>query len=144
MSDRLSQRLDRLGQDARPPGVYRWEPTGLVATAAALVRGTGRAAWTITPAGADKVAFLDACAIGLALPPWFGRNWDALADCLADLALPPPGGVILVDANGFAAQQPDEFATTLEIFAQACVRPPGELLWVLVSGSAGTGGLPSL
>ncbi|KUJ68922.1 barnase inhibitor [Streptomyces albus subsp. albus] len=34
----------------------------------------------------DKPGFLDRCARDLRLPDWFGRNWDALADCLADLS----------------------------------------------------------
>ncbi|MFF8815567.1 barstar family protein [Streptomyces pactum] len=34
----------------------------------------------------DKAGFLDRCARDLALPAWFGRNWDALADVLTDLS----------------------------------------------------------
>lgn len=34
---------------------------------------------------ADKEGFMAAVSAALALPGWFGRNWDALADCLSDI-----------------------------------------------------------
>jgi hypothetical protein len=43
---------------------------------------------------AEREALFTALAEALALPGYFGRNWDALADCLSDL----PPTVLLVPA----------------------------------------------
>ncbi|MFI6940045.1 barstar family protein [Streptomyces sp. NPDC050418] len=65
----------------------------------------------------DKAAFLDACARSLAFPSWFGRNWDALADCLRDLE---PGTVVVLTGWGaYAAARPGEWETAREILAEA-------------------------
>ena len=47
------------------------------------------------PAG-SKAELLDAVAEALEFPAWTGRNWDALADALADLSWLPPGPHVLV------------------------------------------------
>jgi len=39
----------------------------------------------------DRQAFMDRVAADLRLPGWFGRTWDALADCLTDLSWWPAG-----------------------------------------------------
>ena len=39
----------------------------------------------------DRQGFMDRAAADLRLPCWFGRNWDALADCLTDPSWWPPG-----------------------------------------------------
>jgi len=45
-----------------------------------------------------KAALLQALGRALEFPEWFGENWDALADCLADLSwLEAPGWVVLLD-----------------------------------------------
>ncbi|MFJ9040768.1 barstar family protein [Streptomyces sp. NPDC102406] len=71
----------------------------------------------------DKAAFMDRCAAALALPDWFGRNWDALADSLSDLGAGPDAGrglVLLVTGWGaFAERCPEEWATAREVFAEA-------------------------
>lgn len=45
---------------------------------------------------ADKAALLSAVAAALDFPVWFGRNWDALDECLADLDLGTAPGLVLV------------------------------------------------
>lgn len=64
---------------------------------AAAERAGWQAVTLSTPAGTDKPALMDGFARALALPAWFGRNWDALADSLRDVH-PPAGraGVLLV------------------------------------------------
>nr|WP_245769263.1 barstar family protein [Streptomyces indicus] len=65
----------------------------------------------------DKAAFLTACATTLAFPSWFGRNWDALADCLSDLA---PGTVVVVSGwRAYADARPEEWETAQEILTEA-------------------------
>ncbi len=44
---------------------------------------------------ATKDVLFDRLARALAFPDWFGRNWDALEDCLADLSWTGTGGHVL-------------------------------------------------
>lgn len=70
----------------------------------------------------DKAAFLTVCARSLALPPWFGHNWDALADCLRDLswARPAPARLLLVSHwQPYARTAPEEWRTAQDILAEA-------------------------
>lgn len=132
-------RIERVRSGARSPGVYRWSPTALPATVVAALRSRGITTWSIDAAGAaDKASFLQACAAGLSLPSWFGQNWDALADSLADLPVPPSGAaIVLAGVGAYAAADPDGLATALDVFRQACARPDCAPLWVLVAGDYG-------
>lgn len=47
---------------------------------------------SVVPAGATKAESLELFAEVLAFPDWFGRNLDALADCLHDFAEQPLDG----------------------------------------------------
>lgn len=46
-----------------------------------------------------REALHDALARGLSLPPWYGRNLDALFDCLT--SLPEPAVLRIRSASGF-------------------------------------------
>jgi RNAse (barnase) inhibitor barstar len=61
---------------------------------AEVVRGAQRdgAQVFVVPAGSAKEESLDLFAEVLHFPDWFGRNLDALADCLHDLAEQPVDG----------------------------------------------------
>jgi RNAse (barnase) inhibitor barstar len=69
----------------------------------------------------DKADFLARIAAALHFPSWFGHNWDALADCLADMSWLPAEGylIVLENADRFRAADEASFATALEIFEQA-------------------------
>ena len=69
----------------------------------------------------------------LAFPDYFGHNWDALEECLADLEwLPAKGYILLItDAGCVLPDDEEEYETFLEI-----LRDAGEA-WG--SGQAGTG-----
>lgn len=73
----------------------------------------------------DKPDLLERIAATLEFPDPFGANWDALADCLGDLAwLPHTNGyALLFDHAGDLrdAAEPD-FDTLLDILEQACAR----------------------
>jgi hypothetical protein len=72
-------------------------------TAAALQRlgaSLGLDAVRIDLAGcSDKAGLLERVAATLAFPDWFGGNWDAFYDCLADLGWRETGGWLLVLEN---------------------------------------------
>lgn len=78
----------------------------------------------------DKAGLMDRCATALNLPDWFGRNWDALADSLADPALWPRDaedtGLLLVVRNwqAYALARPEEWRTAREVLAEAERRTP--------------------
>lgn len=79
---------------------------------------------------ADKAALMDRCARALALPGWFGRNWDALLDSLSDPSGWPAEaagrGLLIVVSNWrpYAKARPGEWRTAEEVFAEAADREP--------------------
>jgi RNAse (barnase) inhibitor barstar len=111
--------------EALPTGVYRWPVPG--STRRADVEDAADAAgwrlyWLAGQAVTDKDEFLTLCADTFAFPDWFGHNWDALHDCLTDLTWEDPASGYLVVYAGWQAlaqEEPDSFATALEIFAEA-------------------------
>ncbi len=97
----------------------------------------------------DKNDLQGALALALRLPEWYGQNWDALADCLCDLSWKPaPGYLIVVEGHdALRAALPDEFATLIEIFAEAADywREEDVPFWALLTPPAdGKHFLPSL
>ena len=122
---------------AERSGVYL-APADPAALRSAAVRASF--AWMELDTGAARTrdAFLAACARDFGFPDWFGKNWDALADCLQDLSWrPAPGRVVLWrGASGFARAAPDEFATALEIFRDAANywKERGQLFIALLDG----------
>lgn len=90
----------------------------------------------------DKAGLMDRCARDLALPDRFGRNWDSLADSLADPSVWPEGaadrGLVLVVAGrrAYAEARPDEWAVAEEVFAEATDRGPGLFVTLGPGGSS--------
>ncbi|WOX25530.1 barstar family protein [Streptomyces solicathayae] len=82
----------------------------------------------------DKAAFMDRCAGALRLPDWFGRNWDALADCLTDLA--EPTALVVRGWHAYADARPDDWATAQEVFASAVDERPTRLTVLLALGGS--------
>lgn len=78
---------------------------------------------------ADKDAFMNAVSDALALPGWFGRNWDALAECLGDV---PPSTVLVWDGwTSMAVATPRDTEVAIEVFAESgltvlMVNAPGD------------------
>lgn len=109
-----------------PPGVYRCVSALTPAHVTQLLTDAGNARWQparLPLAGVHgKSAFLDRCASDLQLPSWFGRNWDALADCLTDLSWwDEPAGYLIVatDWDDFASAAPQDAATAVDILTVA-------------------------
>src|SRR3972149_1397735 len=69
----------------------------------------------------SKEALLDGLAAAMAFPGYFGRNWDALLDCMRDLSwCPSPGYVLFLDhAEELLGDAPEAFMTFVEIASQA-------------------------
>jgi RNAse (barnase) inhibitor barstar len=69
----------------------------------------------------DKPELLDRVSRALEFPAWFGGNWDALFDCLADLGWRPAPGYVLVleHASGLREAQPEVFDTALLLMDDA-------------------------
>ena len=69
----------------------------------------------------DRAAFLESCVDAFSLPEWFGMNWDALEECLADLELEGAEGIVVLwTAWGtFAEAAPKDFAVALDVLASA-------------------------
>lgn len=119
----MKDRLDDLLAGRIPPGLYRLTQPLTIAEIAARA---GRHGWHCARLEGrrirSKTDFLDACAEALAFPAYFGRNWDALTDCLRDLSwLPAAAGHLVVyeDAGVFAATAPADFAVALDILRAA-------------------------
>jgi len=110
----------------------------------AAAAGLGYAVFHVDLDGcADKAALLARIGVALHFPDWFGHNWDALADCLADMSWrPAPGYVIFLD---HAAHLPGavaaELAIVLDIFADAAreLTRDARPMWIFVdAGAAGS------
>ena len=69
----------------------------------------------------DKDAFLESCDEAFELPEWFGMNWDALEECLADLDHDGAAGVLVVWSGWgeFAEAAPKDFAVALDVLTGA-------------------------
>jgi len=69
----------------------------------------------------DKGALLERTASALGFPAWFGGNWDAFFDCLADLSWRPARGHVLVFENtgDMRRHAPEALDTALTILGDA-------------------------
>jgi RNAse (barnase) inhibitor barstar len=99
-------------------GVYRYEGSG----GAPLTRLAGKPARHVRiDKPPTKRALLDTLAAVLGFPDHFGGNWDALYDCLTDLAL-APGSTVVIEIGGLtrlARQAAGELVTAIETFRDA-------------------------
>lgn len=135
--------------DSSRAGVYHL-PRGGIAVLQSAAEQQGLALFQIDLAGIDsKDGFLAAVAQALGFPDWFGRNWDALEDCLTDMSWQPAGGYVLIlaHADEFLTADENGFALALRILQSAAEfwRGDGIPFWTLVElHSSGTAFLPDL
>jgi hypothetical protein len=111
----MSKLLQRLS-DASKSGVYRASRTDEILDA---TQGSALRIVRIGLAGAaGKEALMERIASALEFPRWFGGNWDALEDCLADLSWSKAGGHVLLleGAQGLPA---DERGILADVLASA-------------------------
>jgi len=114
-----------LDESLPPPAVQSLEMTPQAAAAlVALAASLGLDAIRIDLAGCqDKAGFLGRIAAALGFPAWFGDNWDALYDCLADLSWRPGKGWVLIleNVHDLRHAAPDVLDTALAIMGDAAV-----------------------
>lgn len=68
-----------------------------------------------------KQELLRAFAVTLSFPDYFGHNWDALEECVRDLAWLPPGNLLLIFQNGdsLLSLGAKEFSVLISILGEA-------------------------
>jgi hypothetical protein len=112
----MASLLDRL-RDPVSSGVYRatrWD------TIADAVRGSRLNLGRIALEGVkDKDSLLQRIAEALGFPDWFGRNWDALEDCLTDLSWRAAGGHVLLFEGVGLLQDVEEYEVLIDVLASA-------------------------
>lgn len=101
-----------------------WVPRGLAGPTSdelrALCADEGWTFMEVNVAGvADKASLMSRLAAQLGFPDYFGHNWDAVADCLSELA-PGASGVVL-RLKGLW-QMPQGFVEPLVEVLDECVR----------------------
>lgn len=81
--------------------------------------GSGRLVMRVPPKIRDKRAVLAYYAEGLRFPDYFGWNWDALEDCLRDLAWIAEDEITIVHADRPLKEVPHDEAIYREILKRA-------------------------
>jgi RNAse (barnase) inhibitor barstar len=132
--------LQTILADVGKAGVYHM-PHMDKAPVVAAAEANGYAAFRVDLAKAnDKDQLLATIGSALTFPDWFGHNFDALADCLGDMAWRPADGylVMLEHCDGIHGKAETEFVTTLQVFQQAAEdwREQGIAFWCLVEMQA--------
>lgn len=89
----------------------------------------------------DKNRLFAALAKAFRFPAHFGKNWDALNDCLTDLSWLADRGWLLVLSNGavFESHHRSDFAMALEVLAAVAARwrDDSKPFWVIVQARPG-------
>lgn len=118
----MTQSLEALLTGALQPSLYRCSSRTRARTITRLAEQHGWRVFSLDGCViGGKAEFLSQSAAVMHFPAYFGQNWDALEECLNDMSWEPrQPALLLFDAAGrFAAADPDEFATALDILAAA-------------------------
>src|SRR5512139_3516871 len=109
-----------MAQSPADNGVAEWK--GTVAELRAAGSFSGVEALVVDLAEVhSKQGLLRALQSGLQLPPHFGHNWDALADCLMDREWLPAEGTVVALANAahLRRKSPRDWQTLVEVLVEA-------------------------
>jgi hypothetical protein len=88
----------------------------------------------------DRGGFLRRCAEVLPLPAYFGKNWDALHECVIDFAGGTPGAIVhWRRGDGLARRSPEAVTNALEIFQEAAMYAAGRVFLVVVDRDSAPG-----
>lgn len=100
-------KLQRALTRTQPPGIYEFTTRSLVAALQKEAKDDGWRLYYLDGGKVkDKKTFLEKIARAMNFPAYFGKNWDALNDCLTDMEWARGAGYILL----FHA--PDKLITT--------------------------------
>lgn len=115
-------KLQQALKQTQPPGVYRFAST---APDVFLRAEAGRVAWKLFVLNGtqikDKPTFLEKIAKAMHFPSYFGKNWDALNDCLTDMEWERATGYVLLfqSPDRFIKTSPDDWKVAQEILRSA-------------------------
>jgi hypothetical protein len=112
--------------------VLRYVPDA--ARALAEARDRGALAHLVGPV-TSKAGALGAIGVAMGCPSWYGRNLDALYDCLVDLSWQPDGEHVLVWAGHrqLEAADPDGYRAVLSVLNDATAANPSRPLSVVLA-----------
>ena len=103
-------RIDEIVGDADRNGLYRL-PAGMAVPGAICLAGN---------ALANKSIMLKSVSEALVFPDYFGSNWDALEECLADLSWHDGAITLLIeDAATPEEKAPKEWGELIDVLAHA-------------------------
>ncbi len=134
-------KLQRALSQKQPAGIYRFDSNATVE----FLRGEAEnAGWKIYFLNGktirDKKTFLEQIARAIKFPDYFGKNWDALQDCLTDLQGIQVKGYVLVfeSPERFIKSSPDDWAVALDVFKSVIEfwQAQGIPFYVLLRGAA--------
>jgi len=136
----MSERFQSILAQVEDAGVYHM-PAG---AADALIAAAGHNGYFVFRVdlgkARDKDQLLETIGRSMAFPEWFGHNWDALLDCLADLGWRPAEGymVMLEHCDGIHGRAEADFVQTLQVFEAAANewREQGIAFWCFVDMQA--------
>ena len=130
------------------PGIYRWHGAFEVGDVRHTVEHAG---WRFAAIDGwhhpTKAEFLAAVGVALGFPDYYGQNFDALADCLADVtAGDSEGWVLLWDGWGPLAREDERaFSVALSVLGGRVNADKGGRFAVLLRGEGpDIEGVPSL
>ena len=106
----MGKLLERL-QDASRSGAYR------AGSDVVILEATRGSQIDVVPIELANDVF-GVMAKSLNFPEWFGRNWDALEDCLSDLSWRQAGGYVLLFRN-FEALDQDQLGILIDVLASS-------------------------
>ncbi len=112
--------LDQLLSNLTLSGACATREPAAALTAVANSKGYG--VYRIDLSGiTDKAALMDRLQDALQFPEWFGRNWDALEDCLTDMSWRDEVGHVLLFDGGadLRRRQKALFDTLVDVLKSA-------------------------
>lgn len=79
----------------------------------------------------------------LSFPEYYGKNWDAFDECVADTTFDSPFALVWRDASGYAAANPKLFAEASYMLTDAFRKLPGVQAILVITGDGDAFGAPA-
>ncbi|MCC7163466.1 MAG: barstar family protein [Anaerolineae bacterium] len=115
-------KLQRALRGTQPPGIYHFASGASVKFLKTEANRAGFNLYYLDGSKIrDKKSFLEKIAAAMSFPAYFGKNWDALNDMLADMSWAQPGGLIILwqSPERFRRDAPEDWEVALELFRTA-------------------------